>query len=286
MRLPRFAVKDGVLAPFDDVGVSLADRGLLFGESLYEVVPITGGRARLLAPHVDRMRAAAESLHLREGVPPLDAWERTTAELVAAEAFDEGILYAQVTGGTAVRSHAPAERPRPTFFAFLQSLRFPRQAEVERGIRARFEPDSRWARCDLKTTMLLPAVLAKYRARDAGAAETIFLSPDDQLREGASSTIFIIEGERAIGVVPSVQLLPGVTGKVLGPLFAEAGLELEHDAIGRRRVLAADEVLACSTTLGVMPVLSIDGAPIGDGRAGRHGRTLAAALRRVLEISD
>lgn len=286
MSLPRFALKDGKVAPFDSVGVSLADRGLLFGESLYEVVPIIGGRARLLSLHVERMRNAAGALRLEDGVPALDAWERVVGELVAAEALDEGILYAQVTGGTAPRAHAPDTRPRPTFFAFVQPLRFPRHADVERGLRARFETDSRWARCDLKTTMLLPAVLAKYRAREASADETIFLSPTGHLREGASTTIFVVEGHSVKSAPPSPEVLPGVTASVLGPLFADQGLTLELAPVHRERILAADEVLACSTSLGVMPILAIDGAPIGNGKAGRHALSLAAALRRVLHLSS
>ena len=179
---PKFAWISGRVVPFEDAHVPLDDRGLQFGESLYEVAPITAGIARLLPEHVARMQRAAAELGLEAGVPELSAWERLIHELVACESIRDALLYAQLTGGACARDHVPESPPPPTFFAYATPFTYPGEAAVLRGIRAVSLPDIRWARRDLKTTMLLPAVLAKREAKRRGASEALLVGP------GARST--------------------------------------------------------------------------------------------------
>jgi D-alanine transaminase len=270
------------LVPYAQALVPVEDRGLQFGESLYEVVPITAGRARALPEHGARMRAGAERIGLG-GAPDDAGWERIVAALLEKDPVRDALLYAQLTGGAAPRVHAPADRPSPTFFAYVRAFDFPDAEAVETGIKAATVPDARWAHCDIKTTMLLPAVLAKYEARARGADEALFVA-DGQLREGSSSNAFIVEKGSVIGVPQTASILPGITRALLGRACDATGTGITAEPISVERMLAADEVFVTSTSRLVMPVVEIDGCAIGNGRGGPVSSDLAAAMRRDLEL--
>ena len=279
--LPAWAWQHGAVIPFAEAGVSLADRGLLFGESLYEVLPICGGQPRFIDEHHERMQAAATQLGLQAGAPSRDAWAEIGGQLAAKEGVDEGILYAQLTGGVAPRSHLPPANREPGFFAFVAPLPLPRAADVERGVTLASHADTRWARCDLKTTMLLPSVLAKLDAERRGADEVVLFGPNDALREGGSSTVGIIDGDALILVEPSPHILPGVTQRVLARLAPTVDLQVREEPIDRTRLFATDEVFIASTTRTVLPATSLDDRPL---RRGPRVARLAAALRAELGL--
>jgi D-alanine transaminase len=276
---PSHAWIDGRTVPFADAKVPIDDRGLQFGESLYEVVPITAGRPRLLPEHVARMQRAAPLLGLEAGVPHLAEWERLVCELLVRAPVVEGLLYAQVTGGAAPREHVPSAAPKPTFFAYVTPFRFPRDAEVLRGVRAVALPDIRWGRRDLKTTMLLPAVLAKREARRREADEALLVGNQGYVNEGASSNVFIVEGKALVTPEQSSDLLPGTMRPAVIEVAREAGFEVASAPISIERLRAADEVFVTSSSQLVMPVLFVDGRPVKDGRAGPVARELARRLR-------
>lgn len=283
---PSVAWIDGRLVDFAEAAVPLEDRGLQFGESLYEVVPIVGGALRLFDLHLARIRGAARWLELDDGLPDEAGWRELFAALQAREGIDEGILYAQLSGGVAPRAHHPAARPRPRLWAYLRALRYPRADACARGIRAITVDDLRWARADLKTTMLLPAVLGRRAAARRGANEALFVGADGELREGAASNLFIVEGRRIVTPRLSEHLLPGVTRGLVERVAAPLGIEVVSEAIDRPRLLGADEVFITSTTQLVMPVVAIDDAPIGGGESGPIARALAAGLRRELGLDE
>ena len=280
---PRVAWVAGRLVPFEQASVPIEDRGLQFGESLYEVVAVTAGAPRLLPEHAERMRAGARVIGLEAGAPSLDEWVSISRALLDADRFSEGVLYAQLTGGTAPRAHL-VEPPRATFFAYLAPFRFPRAADVARGIRAVTLPDVRWMRRDLKTTMLLPAVLAKKEARVRGADEALFVGEGGLVHEGASSTVFALEGRRLETPEPSEDLLPGTIGPLVAELAREAGLEIAREPVSVERLTAAEEVFVTSTTYWVMPVVAIDGGSVGSGQGGPVASDLAERLRRRLQV--
>jgi D-alanine transaminase len=280
--LPSWAWLGEEIRPFQQCGVSLADRGLLFGESLYEVIPVTAGRVRLLEEHVERMRAGASALGMG-GVPDLGVWAHRVEILLEREGVTEGIVYAQLTGGTAPRSHVVQARPDPTFFAWVKPHAFPSADDAARGIRAVTGPDIRWARNELKTTMLLPALLSKRRAAEREAEEVVFVA-DGFVREGGSSNVFVVEGGRVVGVPESPSILPGITARLVERLAEALGIEAGRAPIAVARMFAADEVFVTATTQLAMPVSSIDGHPIGDGRAGPVATALASAMRGMLEL--
>jgi D-alanine transaminase len=283
-REPLVAWVDDRLIPFAQASVPLEDRGLQFGESLYEVVAVTAGQARYLAEHAERMRAGATLLGIDAGAPDAASWLRIFAELARAEQLEEGLLIAQLTGGTAPRSHRPPAIRQPRFFAYLRPYRFPRSEEAERGIAAISHPELRWGRCDLKTTMLLPAVLAKQTAAEQGAAEAIFFGPDGRVHEGSSSNVFVVEAGRMTTPRQHDQLLPGITRPIVSALAETAGFVVEAAEISLDRLRRADELFVTSTTFTVMPIVSLDGASIGTGAAGPAALELGRLLRRELEL--
>ena len=280
----RFAWLDDHIVPFDEARIPIDDRGLLFAESIYEVIPITAGRARMLPEHIRRMRAAAEPIELGGGVPGDDAWQTMVGQLIREERLQEGLLYAQLTGGSAPRQHLLSSRPNPRFFAYLLPFRFPRAEAAARGICLHSLADPRWARCDLKTTMLLPAVLAKRDAAERDAQEALFVGADGSVREGASSNVFLVEGDRLVTPTQSQHLLPGITRPLVAKIAAEAGRSVADEVVPMTRLRGAAEVFMTSTTLLVMPVVRIDGRVIGDGQPGPVAQELATRLRAHLEL--
>ncbi len=280
---PTTAWMDGALVPFSEAKVPIEDRGLQFGESLYEVIPVTAGQVRALREHGARMRDGAARIGLG-GAPDDARWMEIATRLLEADPLTEGLIYAQLTGGCAPRSHAPATRPKSTFFAYLRAHAFPTADTVSSGIRAVTAPDTRWAHCDLKTTMLLSAVMAKYEARRAGAGEALFVGADGLLREGSSSNAFIVEGGLVIGVPQTGNILPGVTRGLMEHACAATQTRRDRQPIPIDRLRSADEVFVTSTSRLVMPVVELDGNPVRDGRAGPVAIRLAAQMRRDLEL--
>jgi D-alanine transaminase len=283
---PKFAWISGRVVPFEDAHVPLDDRGLQFGESLYEVAPITAGVARLLPEHVARMQRAAAELGLEAGVPELSAWERLIHELVACESIRDALLYAQLTGGACPRDHVPESPPPPTFFAYATPFTYPGEAAVLRGIRAVSLPDIRWARRDLKTTMLLPAVLAKREATRRGASEALLVGPGGEIYEGASSNVFIVEGRTLVTPAQSTNLLPGTLRPLVSEVAREAGLDVRGEVVSIERIRAADEVFISSTGQLVMPIVDLDGNAVSSGAGGAIACDLARRIRARFSLPD
>jgi D-alanine transaminase len=282
---PKFAFIDGRYVPYAEAAVPIDDRGLQLGESLYEVLAVTCSLPRLLPEHVARMERAAKELGLDSGVPPLPEWETLVKELTTREGVADGLLYAQVTGGAAPRDHVPPGEVGKTFFAYLTPFRFPTDADVVRGIRAVTLLDLRWRRRDLKTTMLLPSVLAKREARRRGAAEAILVGQAGEVYEGASSNVFIVEPGAIVTPAQSTNLLPGTMRPLVVEVAREAGLDARGEPVSLDRLRGASEVFVSSTSNLVMPVVRLDEAAVGSGEAGPVARDLAERLRRRLGLS-
>ncbi len=272
------------LVSWAEAVLPIEDRGLQFAESVYEVLPVTRGRARLAGPHLERLRSGAISVGVREGVPDDGDLLAIAELLIEREGLDEGLLYLQVTGGVAPRRHLPVEPPSPTLVAYLRAHRFPRDPDVVRGLSAITLPDPRWARCDLKTTMLLPAVLARRTAAAQGAHEALFLGPDDRVLEGAASNVFALASDRLVTPGRSEHMLPGTMRALVHAAAARLDLLVDARDLYRPELLAADEVFLTATSTLALPVLALDGAPIAGGRCGPIVRAIAADLRDHLEL--
>jgi D-alanine transaminase len=284
-RSPQWAFVNGNLLPASQARLPLEERGLQFAESLYEVVAVVRGKPFRLAEHVERMLRGARELGLAPGVPPLASWERMVAELWDREPHQEAILYAQLTGGEAPREHLPASAQRPTFFAYLRPFAFPSPAQCAQGIAAITVPETRWARRDLKTTMLLPAVLAKRQAQKRQAAEAIFVGQDGYVNEGASSNVCVVTHGAVASPPPGERLLEGVTLQVVAELCGELGIPFARRWVSLAELKGAEEVFIASTTTLLMPVVKLDGQLVGGGQPGPVSLRLAYHFQRVFRGS-
>lgn len=278
---PQWTFVNGQLLPFAQARVPLEERALQFSESLYEVVGVFHGQPFRLADHVYRMAKGAQELGLSEALPTESTWEAYIKELWRREPHEQAIFYAQLTGGAAAREHLPTNPPKPTFFAYLRQFAFPTPQDCAQGIAAITVPETRWLRRDLKTTMLLPGVMAKRKAQQQGAAEAIFVGQDGYVNEGASSNVCVVRQGQVASPPPSERLLEGVTLKVVKETCQELGISFQRRWVSLSDLKGADEIFITSTTTLVMPVCVLDGRVVGDGRPGPISLRLAYHLQRL-----
>jgi len=270
---------NGQYLPLAGATVSPLDRGFLFGDAVYEVVPVYGGRPFRFREHFDRL---ARSLSAIRMAPPLahEAWAAVCAELIARNevASRDLYLYVQVSRGAEFgRTHAWPDGLSPTLFAYLNLLE-PVSAELlEQGVKAVTAEDIRWARCDIKSTSLLANVLLKRLAVDAGAFETILLG-DGLLREGSSTTVHVVRAGLVETPPNSRRILPGTTRDVVTELCERIGLPAVVRDITATELRAAAEIWLSFSTRGILPVTRLDDAPVGDGRPGPAFRKLHQAF--------
>ncbi len=261
--------------PFADARVPIEDRGLQFGESVYEVIAVVGGEPFRLPDHVERMAQGARELGLEGAVPDLPRWKAIVAQLYRREPHRTALLYAQLTGGEAPRRHLPPERPEPFFAAYLRPYAFPMPSETAKGIAAITYPDTRWQRRDVKTTMLLPAVMARKAASAQGADEAIFVGQDGFLNEGAASSVFAVV-ERAVTTPPTTQrILPGISTKAVQAICDQLGIPFAYRPLTLSDLHRSGELFVASTTFLLMPVVRLDGNPVGAGVPGSTTLQLA-----------
>ncbi len=259
----------------EDVQISPFDRGFLFGDGVYEVIPVFNGRLFRLADHMKRLAASLRAIELPN--PHNDGeWLNVFMQLITAAGPGDHSIYLQITRGVAPRDHAFPREPRPTAFAYIQPIRYPRPEEIEQGVAAITLTDTRWARCDIKAISLLPNVLARNLALETGAAEAILIR-DGFVTEGAASNIFVVTGGRLYTPPKSQYLLPGVTRDVLLELARDHRVSAFEAPVSEMMLRTADEIIMTSSTKELLPVTKLNGLAVGDGRPGR-------VFRRLLEI--
>jgi D-alanine transaminase len=265
----------GHYLPLATATVSPLDRAFLFGDAVYEVIPVYGGRPFRFREHFDRLARSLDAIRM---APPLahEAWAAICEELIVRnEATNRDLyLYVQVSRGAEFgRTHAWPEGLSPTLFAYVNVLEPVSTELLENGVKAVTADDIRWARCDIKSTALLANVLLKKLAVDAGAFETILLA-DGLLREGSSTTVHIVQ-DGVLATPPNTRrILPGTTRDVVTELSARIGLPSVVREITEAELRAASEIWLSFSTRGVLPVTLLDGTPVGDGRAGSAFRRL------------
>ena len=258
---------NGSFVPLAEARISPLDRGFLFADAVYEVIPVYGGRPFLCAEHLARLERSLIETRLRSPLTRRE-WGRTLTELVARNGGGDMSLYLQVSrGADAGRDHSPNPALALTVFLMASPLA-PLDREVRTaGIAAITLPDQRWRRCDIKSTALLANVLAKSAATAAGATEAILLA-DGWLREGASSSVLVAAGGTLCAPPYGPEILPGTTRDLALRLAAEAGTRLRIAPVSEAELRAADEIVLAFATRGVLPVTRLDGVAVGDGKPG------------------
>jgi len=258
------AYLDGEFQALEDIRISPLDRGFLFGDAVYEVVPIHGGEPLLIDAHVGRLNRSLGALRIDN--PHSEAeWRKLVAELTTRNGGGNLAVYIQVSRGTdAGRDHAFPNDVTPTVFAMATELV---QHDYTDGISAITLPDNRWGRCDIKATALLANVLAKQAAIEDGAAEAILLWNGD-VTEGSVSSVLVVENGEIVRRPHGNEVLPGTTTDFVVEVARRSGFVVHEQNISEQRLRSADEIWLTGATKGIAPVVELDGAPVGTGAPG------------------
>lgn len=255
---------NGEFLPLAEARISPLDRGFLFGDAIYEVIPVHGGTPHLLDAHIARLERSLAAI----GIPhphDADAWRRLITELVRRNGGGAMAVYIQVSrGAESGRDHVYGPNIHPTVFAMATELQ---PHDYLEGVSAITLPDERWARCDIKATALLANVMARQQAAVAGAVDAILIDGDN-VTEGAVSSVILVEQQTLVRRPHGNEVLPGTTTDHVIAIAREAGYACREEPIPVRRLLAADEVWLTGATKGIAPVVRIDGNPVGNGRPG------------------
>lgn len=246
--------------------VSAFDRGFVFGDGVYEVIPVFGGRLFRLSHHLTRLDASLHEIRLANPLTA-DVWRSIFTRLIEAGGGGDQSVYLQVTRGVAPRDHAFPPGATPTVFAYAQPLHYPSPEQIARGVDAITRPDIRWSRCDIKAIALLANALLRQEAIDRGAAETILLR-DGRVTEGAASNIFVIQAGELLTPPKGPHILPGITRDLVLELAHAHRLPFTERDVTEAELRAADEVWLTSSTKEILPITRLDGRPVGSGRPG------------------
>ena len=258
---------NGAYLPLAEARVSPFDRAFLFGDAVYEVIPIYASRLFRLRQHLDRLNRSLTGIRMP---PPMSHgdWAHVCQELISRNAADQGHLYMQVSRGAEFgRNHAWPEGLKPTLFAYCTELDPLPDALLENGVAAVTATETRWARRDIKATALLANILLKKLAADAGAFETIMLE-NGQLTEGSSTTVHVVKNGVIHTPPNSHHILPGTTRDVVTELADLLSVRNLSTAVSESALRGADEIWLAFSTRGVLPVTKLDGAPVGSGVPG------------------
>lgn len=268
---------DGELVPLGEAKISVLDRGFIYGDGVYELIPVYARQPFRMPQHLARLQRSLDGIRLAN--PHSDAeWERLIRALIARQPFADQALYMQVTRGVAKRDHAFPAGVAPTVFMMSNPLALPTREQIERGVAVVTAEDNRWKRCDLKTTSLLGNVLMRQLAADVGAAETVMFR-DGFLTEASASNVLIVRGGTIIAPPKDNLILPGITYDAAFEFARDAGMPAEIRPIPRGEALAADEMWLSSSTKEVLAVTAIDGKPFGGGSPGPVFRKLWAVFQ-------
>lgn len=254
---------NGEYAPLEEVRISPLDRGFLFADGVYEVIPVYGGKLFRRDAHLDRLERSLDAVRIHN---PLGrgAWCDLLTQMVERNGGGDQAVYMQVTRGPAPRDHAFPKPATPTVFAMTRT----RPGDVRTPpLNAVTRTDIRWHRCDIKSVALLPNVLMREEAEDASASEAILIR-DGAVTEGTATNVFIVEGERVLTPAKSPYILGGITRDVLIELMGAAGIVCHEQAVPEAALRAATEIWVSSSTKEVAPVVRLDGVPVGEGVPG------------------
>ncbi len=265
---------NGEFMPIEQARIPVLDRGFIFGDGVYELVPVYGRRPFRLTEHLARLENSLREIRL-PNPHTRDEWTRLVAEVVARNPWDDQAVYFQVTRGVAKRDHAFPAGVTPTVFVMSNPLSTPSREALERGVPAVTAADNRWGRCNIKSTSLLANVLLKQLAADAGASETILLR-DGLLTEGSASNVFVARAGKLLAPPKTNLILPGITYDLVLELAGAHGVPHEVRPISEVELRGADEIMVTSSNREVQPITVLDGKPVGDGRPGPVFRRLHA----------
>jgi D-alanine transaminase len=266
---------NGEFMPLENAHIPVLDRGFIFGDGVYEVIPVYSRRPFRLQEHLVRFRRSHDAIRLQYPLSDTE-WTRLVNDLVARNPGDDQSIYLQVTRGVAKRDHAFPASVKPTVFGMSSPLSTPSRQAIENGVPAVSAVDYRWQKCDVKSTSLLANCLLRQFAADAGASEVVMFR-DGYLTEGSSSNVFAVRNGTLYAPPKNNLVLPGITYDVVLELAQANKLPHEVTAVAEADVRGADEIWVTSSTKEVLAVTTLDGKPVGAGKPG-------AVFRRMHQL--
>ena len=275
---------NGEYTPLAEAKISVLDRGFIFGDGIYEVVPVYGRKFFRFSQHLARLNRSLASLRIAN---PFDeaGWLERARRLAADYPAEDQMLYIQVTRGVAPRDHAMPQDVVPTVFMMTNAMKPPSAALLAKGVACVTSRDFRWERADIKSTSLLGNVLARQISADVGAIETI-LFRDGLLTEASSSNVWVVQGGTLLGAPKSEHVLEGIRYDLIRELCDAEGIPYDLRPVAEAEVRGADELLLSSASKEIMPVTQLDGRPIGTGAPGPVFARLHAAYQRAKEAQS
>ena len=291
---------NGDYTPLKDAKISVLDRGFIFGDGVYEVLPAYAGKLFRFAHHMARLDRSLAELRIPNPLTH-DEWREVAMKLVATHAYEMGattlndaqktgnlalpngfnqIIYIQVSRGVALRDHIMPPGIKPTVFVMINPMKLPSLEARAQGVSCVTADDFRWAKAHLKTTSLLGAVFARQISADAGALETVMFR-DDYLSEAAASNVWVVKAGKVLGSLKDNLVLEGIRYGLFEELCRANGIAFELRRITKAEVLDADELLLSSASKEVLPVTLLDGAKVGTGVPGPIYAKLHAAYQEA-----
>ena len=269
----RIVYLNGEFLRLADAKVSVLDRGFIYGDGVYEVVPVYRRKPFRMPQHLARLARTLEGVRLADPHP--GRWPALIEELIARQPFDDQAVYLQVTRGVAKRDHTFPTDVAPTVFMMSNPLSLPSREQVEHGAAVVTADDNRWLRCDLKTTSLIGNVLMRQYAADHDAIETVMFR-NDYLTEASASNVLVVRNGTVIAPPKDNLILPGITYDATLEIAAGANVPLEVRPVSRDEAMSADEMWLSSSSKEVLAVTRVDGKPFAGGKPG-------PVFRRVYE---
>jgi len=279
--MPDIGFVNGRFTPLAEATVSIEDRGFQFGDGIYEVIRTYHGQPFQLDAHLARLERSAKAIELP--LPwGLQQWATYIHDGIKRSGYPESKVYLQLTRGSAPRDHLFPASVKPTAVMTVREIKPVDPALQAAGVAVMTMDDWRWGRCDIKSVNLLPNVMARQKAKQAGAFEALFIR-NGQVTEGAVSNVMVVTAGRVLTAPEGERILSGVTRTLVLELAKKEGLSVEERFVTQDELLRADEIFLTSTTIEVLPVIRVDGKTIGPGGSGKPGpvtQKLQAAFRR------
>ena len=265
---------NGDFSTLQDAKISVLDRGFIFGDGIYEVVPAYGGKLFRFEQHMARLERNLAELRIANPLTQ-DEWHALALKLIADYAHSTGskpkndnqLIYIQITRGVALREHAMLSGLTPTVFMMLNPMTLPSEQQRSEGVACVTADDFRWEKAHIKSTSLLGAVFARQISVDAGALETVMFR-GDYLSEAAASNVWLVKDGKVSGPLRDHLVLEGIRYGLIEEICRAANIGFELRPISRAEVLAADELLLSSATKEILPITRLDDQPVGSGRPG------------------
>jgi len=256
---------NGEFVAYEDAKIHIEDRGNVYADGIYEVIRFYNGKPLELIPHLQRLVRSAASIRLE--TPPISELVPAALECVKQNITGDGTVYIQVTRGVAPRKHPFPKDVPSTIFMIAREVSRPDAEQVAQGVACITVPDIRWQRCDIKSIALLANVLAKQQAIEADAYEAIFVR-DGAVTEGSSSNVWAVRNGEIWTHPADWRILGGITRDCILRLAQQEGLTVHQEPVLAAELATADEIFITSTSTEVMPVITLDGKPVGAGRPG------------------